>query len=572
MIETDILVIGGGLAGTFAAIKAREANAGKVTLVSKGKLGKDSVSTFGAGVFQTVSPEDDKQALLEVFALSETYGAGIYNEEWLNVYLKENYDRVLNMDSYGVKWEKTADGKFERVKTRHGLLRSMFHGPQMMEAMAKKVRKSGVEVIGNTMMTDLLTENGKPGERVAGAVGFDVKTGEFKVFKSKVTIMAAGGCGFKARFAGHKFETGEACAAAYRAGAELGQFEIGEILHTTCAQFDTQGLNMFLGLGGKFRNAKGEEFMLEYDPKLQNRSSMPRVSEASAMEVRAGRGPIYLDITHFTPEDARKLRAVLPIPSKILERAGVLAGDKIVKQMEWAPAFYGTVSMGGGIRINTRCETSLTGFYACGDATARNKHHGALPGAAVWGARAGEFAAEHVRRVKEPNISQERVEELKKFAFAPRERKEGIDPEHIIIELLETLVPYKVTIISRGDRLEEALKEVERIRDEEVPLLHASDPHCLRLANETKSMVLVAEMYLRSRLLRTESRDACMREDYPYTDNINWLKNTVLKQENGEMKLWTEDIPVDMYKIKPKREKYLYPVFEVASQRGIKWG
>ena len=79
-------------------------------------------------------------------------------------------------------------------------------------------------------------------------------------------------------------------------------------------------------------------------------------------------------------------------------------------------------------------------------------------------------------------------------------------------------------------------------------------------------------MYLRSRLLREDSREGSAREDYPYTDNINWLKHTVLKQENGEMKLWAEDIPVDNYEVRPKREKYLYPIFEVARRRGIEWG
>ena len=120
--------------------------------------------------------------------------------------------------------------------------------------------------------------------------------------------------------------------------------------------------------------------------------------------------------------------------------------------------------------------------------------------------------------------------------------------------------------------MEKAIREIERIRDEEVPLLYATDPHYLRVANETKSIVLVAEMYLRSRLLRKESREGCLREDYPYTDNVDWLKWSMLKQENNNMKLWTEDIPVDKYKYKPKREKYLCPIFEAANKRGVQWG
>ncbi len=572
-IETDVLIIGGGLAGAFAGIKAKEFGAKKVTLVSKGKLGKDSISTFAAGVFQSYEPEEDKEALLKRFALSDWYGAGLHDEEWLKITLDEAFERQLEMDKWGVQWEKTAEGKFERKEMRWSLRKAMFHGPQMMEAMARKVVESGVEVIGHTMVTDLLTEDGKPGERVVGAVGFNVRTGDFKVFRAKCTVLAAGGCGFKARFSCHKFQTGESCAAAYRAGAELGGFEIGEIFMTTAADFDTHGMNMFIGLGGKFVNAKGEKFMREYDPELEDRASMARVSESSALEVRAGRGPIYLDMTHFGPDDLKKLKIVLPIPFRILERSGVIVGDRVVKKVEWAPAFYGTIASGGGVRVNKKCEASLPGLYACGDAMIRRQHDPkALHGAAVTGARAGRFSAEHASKVLNVKIDSGQVGRLKTAVYGPLEKVEGIEPDHVILGVQEVLIPYEITLISRGDRLERAIREVERIRDEDVPLLHASDPHYLRLANEAKSMVLVAEMYLRSRLLRKESRDSCVREDFPYTDNVNWLKWTLLKQEGGQMRLWTEDISMEKYKVKPERRKYLYPVFEVAAKRGVKWG
>lgn len=185
--------------------------------------------------------------------------------------------------------------------------------PQMMEAMAKKVIASGVEVIGHTMVTNLLTENAKLGERVIGAVGFGGRTGEFQVFKARLTVLAAEACSFKARQGPLKFQTGEAYAMAYRAGTELGRFDIGETLHQA-ADFDIQGMNMFVTLGGHFLNAKGERFLLEYDPELGDHASLGRISESSAMEVRAGRGSIYLDMTHFTSEDVRKLKTVCPLP------------------------------------------------------------------------------------------------------------------------------------------------------------------------------------------------------------------------------------------------------------------
>ena len=571
-IETDVLIIGGGIAGAFAAIKAKEAGAKKVMLVSKGKLGKDSVATFGAGVFMMdCFPEDDKLAIIKHYTLTEAFGSGLYDPEWLNVHLDEAYDRMVEMDKWGVEWEKTPDGKFERMRQRHGALKCMFHGPQMMEAMTKKVLGTGVEAVGHTMITDLLTEKGKMGGRVVGAVGFDDRTGEFKVFKAKSTVLAAGACGLKGRFAGHKFQTGDAYAMAYRAGAVIGKMEIGEMHHSTHADYDMQGLNMFQGLGGKFVNSEGEEFLKDYDPELGNLASMPRFAEAAAMEIRAGRGPAYLDMTHFTREQVRKLRKTCPLPSMIMERAGIMVGDRIVKKMEWVPAFYGGISMGGGVFANTKCETSLPGLFACGDAMARGggAFPGRMPGATVTGARAGRFAAEYS---KEPIISKDQVEDLRKLAFAPSERTQGVEPSHVILALQEAIVPADIVILATGDRMEKALKEVERIRDEEVPMLYAPDTHYLRLANEAKSIVLFAEMYLRSRLFRKDSRDGCAREDYPYTDNLNWLKNTMLTLEGGKMKVWAEDIPIEKYRVKPRMEKWLYPVFEVATKKGIKWG
>lgn len=575
IIDADVLIIGGGLAGAFAAIKAKESGAGRVVLVSKGKLGKDSVSTFAAGVWAGgfFPDEDDKDAEFRKIAFHDSLGAGLYDEELLNIFLDESYQRIVEMDKWGVEWEKTAGGKFERKECRYKQQMAMFHGQQMMEAMAKKVKTSGVEIIGFTMLTELLTANGKPGGRVTGAIGYDVRTGEFRIFKAKAVVLASGACAYKGRNAFDKFATGDGYWMAYRAGAKLGMFEIGEILQGSLRDFDTIGWNMFVGLGGVFRNAKGERFMLDYVPDLEDHASLAMVAEASAMEVRAGRGPIYLDMTSYTPDDCKKLRAMCPVPAMILESAGILVKDRITKQIEWLNCVNGSIALGGGVMTDVNCATSLPGLFAAGDARARGRAGATqLPGAAVTGARAGLSAAKDAQEAPELKIDSTQVEELKKLSYAPLERKDGVEPDHVIIGVQEAVFPYEVTVISRGDRLEKAIAEIERIRDEEVPLMYASDPHYLRIANEARNCVLFAEMQLRSRLLRQESRDGCLREDFPQTDNINWLKNTVLRQENGKMKLGTEDIPVDRYKIKPKTEKYLFPIFEVARKRGIEWG
>ncbi len=571
-LESDLLIIGAGLAGVTAAIKAKEAGIKDIILVSKGKLGKDSISTFAAGVFQTPFPNDDREALCKMYISEDVWGGGVCDVEWLNVYLDESWDRLLDMERWGVTWLRDNEGRILRQEGRWKLPMAMFCGEQMMEEMAAKVRKCGITVIGHTMITDLLTETGKPGERVTGALGFEVRSGEFIVIKARATVLAAGSCAFKGRYAGQKFQTGEACVMSYNAGAVLGNFEIGDILHTTAKDYDLHGLNMYVGLGGKFINAYGEAFMQAYDPDLGDSSSMARISECSAMEIRAGRGPIYLDMTHFTPDEITKLRRVLPTPTKIMEMAKIIVHDRITKPVEWAPLFFGTVAAGGGVITNTRCETSLPGLYACGDAMARMKHFPkALSGAAVTGARAGIFAADYAKKADKPQVTFEQIEKCIHEQSKPLNRKEGLEPAHIIIAMQEILFPYEVTIIASCDRLEKAIGEIAHLKAKAVPLLCAADAHHLRLAVEAKNMLLVAEMYLKSRLLRTESRDGCLREDYPCIDNIEWLKRTKLNQQNGVMKVWAEDLPLKNY-IQPQEWKIMHPVFEIARKKEIPWG
>lgn len=323
----------------------------------------------------------------------------------------------------------------------------------------------------------------------------------------------------------------------YRAGAEIMGCDFCSH-HSAGASFDTLGMNMFTALGGKFVNVEGEQFLSHYDPVYVNNTLMHRSSQAMALEVMAGRGPISLDMTRFSPEDIAKLRVVLPLITKNLEAMGIMVGDRIVEKMEWVSANFGTIGIGGGVRINTRCETTLSGLYAAGDAaiTATAGVEGyaaALTFAAVSGARAGRFAAEQAKGIGKVRVDERKAEEIKGFALNSLMRKDGIEPDQVVLALQEAITSREVFIIMHGERLKKALEEVERIRDNQLPLLHAYDPHYLRMAHEAQNMVLCAEMWLRSVLERKESRGSILREDYPEVDNINWLKWITLKKVNG---------------------------------------
>ncbi len=559
--DTDILIIGGGIAGTLAAIEAKKKKVKNVTIVEKNKVGRSGCSAFAAGILRVYFPEDDFDAWLreEVGLLQYTT-----NQKWLQICMERMYDIVNEMDTWGVKFKKR-DGKFERVMGRgsspEGVIRKiMFYGgPQLMETLRKKCVEMQVQIIDRVMITSLLTKDG----RGAGAIGFDTRSGEVIAFKAKATILAAGGNRWKSVFMGHKFSAGDMHSAFYRAGGEVSRCEYTNY-NTTCSEFDLAGLNMFVGMGGKFVNKDGDTFMTTYSPKYKDRAEMDILSSAMAMEVRQGRGPIYLDITHFTPNDIAYIRDVLPLVTKILERTGVLVGDKIMREMPWIADGPENESQGAGITIDMECQTSIGGFFAAGGTA--TKDYFAIPWAAVSGAKAGQSAADYIGEVQDISIDSDTIEASRKFGIEPLERKGGISPDHILLSVQEAILPYDVYLIRHKDRLIKALEEIEQIRDTQLPFIYAYDPHYLRMAHEAQNLVLCSEMLLRSALVREESRHGHLREDYPETDNINWLKWTALKKEANKMVVSTKDIPIDDYPVKPERKKFKHPVFAAADR------
>jgi succinate dehydrogenase/fumarate reductase flavoprotein subunit len=329
-------------------------------------------------------------------------------------------------------------------------------------------------------------------------------------------------------------------------------------------------MHMYVGSGAKFVNARGERFMEKYDPVLKERVLLGRLAFGFAMEVRQGKAPIYIDMTHFTPKQVQRLKRVIPLPMMMYEKVGLVKNDKFVEKIEWVS--YPPRSIGGCL-ANVRFETCLPGLYACGDTVPWAGAEGgaaALPGAATSGTTAGISAAGFAKVAGKIEVDAEQVQHLREQAFAPMLRKDGVEPDHVLLAVQETITPYNVLLIREERRMKKALAEIEDTRENLVPLLHAYDPHYLRMALEARNLVTFAEMQLKSALFRKESRGGtCLREDYPYQDNENWLKWVNVGQENGKMKVSTQDIPIDRYPVKPPRDRALDPLWQRAKDLGI---
>lgn len=574
-ISTDILVIGGGAAGAFAAIKARENGTENVLLVEKARTGKSGCSCFAAGQLVVFVPhEDDRDFWLREYVEQGQY---LNDQDWLQIYMDEGFSLVRELEDWGLLLRKTDDGKYERVRGRgshpeKGLRNIVFTGQAgtLTEVLRKRVIAKGIKIIDWTMITDLIVKD----NMVIGAVGFNTRSGDFIVFQSAATILASGSGMFRcASNIGHRMNNYEASGIAYRAGAELINCDFTTHL-PFCGELKMGGMQMTIGLGGKFVNKLGEKFMDEYDPIYKESAPRHILSNAPLLEVKGGRGPIYMDLTHLTPEAVKTWGSVLPLNKMILERAGILVEGRITRKLEWSMQGPSMGVFSAGIRINSKCETNLSGLYAAGDAAAKmpsgtSDNAGNLMFAFVSGARAGNFAAGYVKSDnKLPELNQTKVRELRSYALGPLLKKDGVEGDYLIEAIQDIIIPYDVLMLRHEERMKKALVKVTELEKEVLPLLYAHDPHYLRLAHEASSLIFTAGISLKAGIERRETRTN-IREDYPHVDNLNWLKWILLKRDGDTIKLWIENIPIERYPIKPKPDKFIHPCLITAQRRGL---
>ena len=586
IIETDVLIVGSEGAGSTAAIEAAKQGV-KVTIATKGRLGKCGATVTGdadlnvdskslSELFPWLSgtdPRDSKEKFFEDIVKGGKY---LNNQKLVEIHVKEAPERLKDLVDWGVKieWVMHSSG--------HTYPRGVFiPGTRLMPVLKKKVKESGVEVIEDTMITDLLTK----GKRVIGAVGINLKTGEFLLFKAKAVVLATGGCMRIYPFTTAPEElTGDGVAMAYRAGAELIDMEFPMFL-PGCFVWPPalQGVDVpfVLSTAGRYGpgwllNRYGERFMAKWAPETMEHSTRDICSVAMMTEILEGRGSkrggVYVSLKHL-PDNLIDFIHEWQAPEMLWRYGGFNLDDFIPRDtlkkeaLEAAPACH---FMNGGIRINERCETNLQGLYAAGETTGGVHGGNRLSGNAftemiVWGTRAGRFAANYAKKVKAfPEVDEEQLKSLRNRVFLPLERNEGIDP----IELknkVQKLAWEKVGVIRNGPTLEEAIKEIERMKKEELPKLYTKSKD--RIYNrewieaiQLENMLQVLEIIARAALMRKESRAAHYRKDYPYTDYKNWTKNIVVSQVAGKMRLTLK--PVVITKLKPPKKKVPYGIVE----------
>ncbi len=519
--EADVLIVGGGLAGCTAAIKAREQGV-SVILVDKGYVGKSGQTPF-AGSYCVFNPEwgDDLDAWMQQI---DGVGEYVNNRAWTELCLEESYERYSELMSWGVKFGPEGTARPGEEPQRGG----MPIGPckaVMMEVrepsmvLRRQVLKQGATIVDRTMVAELLTSDG----RVTGAVGIPMDSGGVVFFQAKSVVLAAGAGGFKPTRWPINNLTSDADCMAYRAGAEITGKEYADP-HSGRADWAASSFFGRIGRspeGGK--PPRGKRVDAEGNSLPPARGLYLDLDFA----VHQGRAPIYLEL-----EEGGRYPLV----------GSVASGMSVHKTEGVWPA-------------DIDCSSNVPGLYAAGDSLGTMQSGAtyaaigqSLLGCSVTGARAGVAAAGNARRSEFAPPLEGEVEKVAESLTAPLGRNGGFSPRWVTQMLQNTMVPYYVMQVKHGDRLQAALTNVEFFRDHLVPLLYAGDQHELRLAHETRNMVLNAEMRLRASLFRTETRGCHYREDYPLRDDQDWLAWVVVRKgEDGVMSLFKRPIPAEWH-------------------------
>ena len=521
-IETDVLVIGGGMAGTFAAITAK-AQGLSVTLVDKGTVGR-SGSTPWANTFSVFDEDagDDREEWISGVSISSDY---VNNLDWLDQMLDEAKDRWEDIVSWGMLDEDV----------RHPSL-----------VLREKLLENEVELIERTMITTLLTQDDDDG-RVVGAMGFSIDTEKPVVVLAKATIMCAGAGSFKAPGFPIQSLTSDGDAMAYRAGAVISGKEWIDF-HATSAETPASCWNQWSGMWDTGVNKTNSVFTAGMT--LDSAFAI-HTGEEISMNMDSGPGGDEGERPSGPPPDAEGDGDAPEGEAPNGERGGAAPGQSRGEQVAGAATGLGIHKAEGIWPTSMQGGCNVPGLFAAGDALASMlcgaSYTGlgmSLSGSATQGYAAGQGAAEYAQQAAAPTLSDEAIAAVQTDMYAPRERESGFSPAWVTQVLQNAMFPYFVLFVKQQDRLEAALSTVTFLREHLVPQLTAKDAHDLRLAHETANMILNAEMKLRASLFRTESRGTHYREDYPARDDEQWLAWVLLQMgPDGQMTVTKEGIP-----------------------------
>ena len=563
-LSTDVLVVGGGSAGAIAAIKAHMAGADTLVVTKGPWPSGNSTKAFAgyAAAFGHADPRDNPDVH---FADVVRNGIGLCNQKLVRKWVNTICALTDEMSGWGLDLIRDGDKYHQIPWEGHTYPRMVNHhrvtGKYLMKCLADRSEALGIRALSHTIVGGLMKSRG----RIAGAWAVDYRSGQVHVIRSKAVILSTGGLGALYPLGDNVGAvTGEGYAAAYEAGAELIGMEFGHFLPTPIYPEKMRGKFVFVGFingllnesQARLYNGRGERFMYRYFPESgEKRHSSEELTRCIAQEIVEGRGGahggIYFDISEV-PADFRSRERYERI-YELADRAGMDLRSEPIELVTYPHDLV------GGIKIDEFGRTNVPGLYAAGEAAGGS--HGAsrfggsaLSDCLVFGAASGEHAAASSRSFAEHQPFD------KSEVIAVKDRlscwlgREGIDPSEVLRETRRIAFQH-LNMVRTESGLRAALAQTDQLRSDVLPRLSVRADETreiasrMRQAIEAEGQAQLCALMARAALEREESRGGFFgghyRTDYPDRDDRNWLKNVVLRKDNGVLAIRHEP-PVEL--------------------------
>jgi len=525
--ETDVLVIGSGAAGMYAAVEAARAE-GQVLLIDRSLIGRGGATVMAQMTVAVALGSEVPDHWTHHYNDTLIAGRGLCSAPLARLLCEDAPDCISEMDRWGVGWARS-DGRITQATAPgHDRARCVYvdflnTGPAVSKTLRTAVnRTTGIRKAGDLCVVDLLRHDGE----IIGAVALHLGSGAAVVISAKATIVATGGLTrLYARNSASANMGGDGYALALRAGASLVDMEfvqffpIGHLAPRLIGMDPIMWDPFRYKLGGRLLNGRMKEFTSQYGSDEDGKYVLTRdlASYAILKEVEAGRGSphggAYLSFQHCSEAALRE--AFGPVIDRLANNNIDLTRTPI----EVAPIAHYHM---GGVRADARMATELPGLFVAGEAVggangANRLSGNAITEALVFGRRAGRSSAMHARSIKTQHDGQPAARATLDLITAERGR--DINTAEMIAAVQATM-QRDVGTLRREDKLVRAQTRLAQLAGDlgECP---PSGPTVFDLQRlewfDLRNMLLVARTVAQAALARRESRGAHQREDFPDT-------------------------------------------------------
>ncbi len=594
-ITHDVIVVGAGLAGTWAAMSAMEAGVRDVGVLSKlHPLRSHSGAAQGGiaaalnnvrpvagsgprGPLEQVPPDAEPIDSWELHMFDTIKGSDwLGDQDAIEIMVKDAIDIVYAYEHMGCVFSRTPDGRIaQRRFGGHSTPRANYAadwtGHVLLHTIHEQALKHGVKFYSEWFALDLIVE-----DRVCkGVVAMNIQTGEIIALRAKAVMFGTGGYGRAWKITSNATaNTGDGVAIAYNAGIPLMDMEFVQFHPTGLYRHGILMSEACRGEGGYLLNNGGERFMEKYAPDKMELAPRDLVSRSEQREIDEGRGVeedgqgIYLDLRHLGRD---KIMERLPQVRDIaLKFVGVDIIDGLCPIQPTAHYSMGGIPANADGQVIADADgTPVIGLYAAGECACISVHGAnrlgtnSLLDASVFGRRAGYAIAEFIKggAALQPVEGDPAAPAHRRIAHLMSDPPGGKSESWAAIaRALKETMTANAGIFRDEERLKTALADIRALQErfERARVMDRSRRFNTDVlgAIETENLLIFSEVIAVSALERTESRGAHARTDYPRRDDENWLKHTLAHKTPDGPALSYKGVTIDWEKYPPQERKY----------------